>query len=77
MFKAPFAVTTKTTMKLVAGDVIQTGNCIAGFDSYSIVSIENASFNNRMAKLTIRFNNGSVGSHNVGKNAQFFVKVGA
>ena len=77
MHKAPFAVATKTTMKLVAGDVVLTGNCIKGFDSYTIVSVKNAEFNKRMARVTVQFNKGGVSSHNVGKNTQYFVKVGA
>ncbi len=67
----------KTTLKLNSGDVVQHGNCIYGFSTYTIVAVENTSYSKNMARVTIRWNHGGEVTSSYGKNTKWaVVKVG-
>jgi len=57
--KAPKTIT-KTTMKLMPGDNILTGDMFDGFDSYKILKVEESEFNKRYGVLTIQFSHGGI-----------------
>lgn len=64
----------KTTLNLAAGDRVLSGNCILGFWSYEIVSVDaKAAHNKRMAVLTVRFDHGGEVKMLEGKNARWDV----
>lgn len=66
-------VTYTTTLNLKAGDVIQQGNMFIGFSTYTIAGVSNDSYNNRMARVTIRFNHGGEVTATYGKNTKWSV----
>lgn len=70
--KAPKTIT-KTTMKLVPGDVILTGNMFDGFDTYTIVDVVSSSVQARRALVVIQFNHGGTHIDHAGKNARWAV----
>ena len=63
---------TKTTLQLSAGDVILTGNCVVGFDTYTIVNLQPANMPRRMI-VTIQFNHGGTCDLLQGKNTRYSV----
>jgi hypothetical protein len=63
---------TKTTLQLSAGDVILTGNCVVGFDTYTIVNLQPAHMPRRMI-VTIQFNHGGTCDLLQGKNTRYAV----
>lgn len=76
LHKAPKTVT-KTTMKLVPGDVILTGNMYDGFDTYKIVDVQQSSVNARRAVVVIQFNHGGTHISHEGKNTRWSVVIKA
>lgn len=66
-------VSYQTTMNLKPGNEILSGNAVVGFDSYTIVSVEESGYNARMAQVTIKFNHGGTATANYGKNTRWAV----
>ena len=71
------SVAVKTTNYLVAGDVIETGSSLIGFDYFEIVSVEDSVSSKRMRKVTVKFSHGGTVASHYGVNATWnFVKAG-
>lgn len=69
-------VTSKTTLKLQPGDVLQNGNCIQGFWYSMVAGVERAEHNKRMARVTIRYEHGGAGATYYGLNTTWYVVKG-
>ena len=65
--------TAKTTMNLVPGDVILTGNMYDGFDTYKIVDVQPVATNARKMIVVIQFNHGGMHMSHEGKNTRWSV----
>lgn len=63
----------KTTMKLVPGDVVLTGNMYDGFDSYTILDVTPSHANARKALVVIQFSHGGTYMSHEGKNTRWSV----
>lgn len=74
LYTAPKTVT-KTTTKLSAGDVVLTGNCVMGFDSFTIVDVTRSSINKRRALIVRKYNHGGMAMTYEGTNARWDVIV--
>ena len=72
LFKAPKTIT-KTTMKLMPGDLILTGNMFDGFDTYTILDVTSSSVDTRRASVVIKFNHGGTYIEHTGKNTHWAV----
>lgn len=70
--KAPKTIT-KTTLKLLPGDEILTGNMFDGFDSYKIINVIPSEFSNRQAIVTIQFPHDGIVKVIHGKNTRWSV----
>lgn len=73
-YTAPKTIT-KTTMKLVPGDVISTGDMFYGFHTYTILNVKISAANPRKALVTIQFNHGGIYESHEGKNTRWSVVV--
>lgn len=63
----------KTTLNLVPGDLILTGDMFDGFWHYTIVEVKPSQHNKRMALVTVRFDHGGTVTTVEGKNTRWFV----
>jgi hypothetical protein len=73
MHKAPNTTPT-TTMNLNAGDIVLTGNALAGFGTWKIIAVQSWDYNKRMAEVAIQpTENGEIVKINYGKNTTWDV----
>lgn len=64
---------TVTTMKLRAGDIIQNGNCIHGYWTYTIQEVAPSSYNKNKMAVTILYSHGGSYTEDEGKNTRWSV----
>ena len=69
---------TKTTMALQVGDIVQEGNCISGFWTWTVAAVTENVSRKSMPLVTMLFEHGGQGATPYGKNSRWsVVKVGA